>query len=417
MKHIEKGAGLATAPRDFIRDLNADNLSAGVVAGIFGLSAGVIHISAGTAAGLPQEFTLLWVISYLMINGLFGLFLPAYYRLPLPMANSIPGALLFAAVIPLVGLNEALGATLIAGGIALVVGLAGWMSLVMRLIPMPIVMGMVAGILLKFGTNMVMPLQNALVPAAIMILSFFFAARYLRRVPPLVVTLLVGVGYMALSGADFSSVTFSFKLPEFIMPAFTLEAFLAYGLPLALILVGMETPAGVGLVKGMGYKSAPANAITALGGFGTMVSAFFNLHSTCIAAPMTGICSGPEAGSHDKRWVAAVIVGIIFVTAAPFYGFVFSLIEAMPSYFIAIVAGLALLRVISSAMHMTFSGKHEVGAMFSFLIAVSGIQILGIGSSFWALVLGAGLSMLVEFRDFDFSRESRSSQGETATAR
>jgi benzoate membrane transport protein len=405
MKHLEKGVGLVSAPRDFMRDLNVDNLSAGLVAGIFGLSAGVIHIGAGAAAGLPQEFTLLWVISYLMINGIFGLLLPAYYRLPLPMANSIPGALLFAAIIPVVGLNEALGATLMAGAIAVVVGLSGWMSLVMRLIPMPIVMGMVAGVLLKFGTNMVMPLQNALLPAAVMILSFFFAARYLRRMPPLVVTLLVGVGYMALTGADFSTVAFSFRLPEFIMPSFTLEAFLAYGLPLALILVGMETPAGVGLVKGMGYPSAPANAITALGGFGTMISAFFNLHSTCIAAPMTGICSGPEAGNHDKRWVAAVIVGIIFIVAAPFYGLVFSLIEAMPSYFIAIIAGLALLRVISSAMHITFSGKHEVGAMFAFLIAVSGVQIFGIGSSFWGLVLGAGLSMLVEFKDFEFDIE------------
>lgn len=405
MRHLEKGPGLATAPRDFLRDLNADNLSAGVVAGIFGLSAGIIHISAGTAAGLPKDFTLLWVISYLFINGLFGLLLPAYYRLPLPVANSIPGALLFAAIIPVVGLNEALGATLMAGAISVVVALAGWMSLVMRLIPMPIVMGMVAGVLLKFGTNMVMPLQNALIPAVVMIMAFFLSARFLRRIPPLVVTLVVGVLYMALSGADFSSVEFSFRMPEFIMPAFSMDAFLAYGLPLALILVGMETPAGVGLVKGMGYKEAPANAITFVGGIGTMVSAFFNLHSTCIAAPMTGICSSPEAGTHDKRWVAAVIVGIIFVVAAPFYGFVFSLIEAMPSYFIAIIAGLALLRVISSAMHITFSGKHEVGAMFSFLIAVSGLQIFGIGASFWALILGAAISMLVEFRDFDFSQE------------
>ncbi len=32
-------------------------------------------------------------------------------------------------------------------------------------------------------------------------------------------------------------------------------------------------------------------------------------------------------------------------------------------------------------------------------------MIFGIGASFWALILGAGLSMLVEFRDFDFSQE------------
>src|SRR5690554_7291771 len=86
-----------------------------------------------------------------MINVLFDIFMPAYYRLPMPMANSIPGALMFAAVIPVVGLEAALGATLIAGAISLVAGLAGVMGIVMRLMPMPIVMGMVAGMLLKIG--------------------------------------------------------------------------------------------------------------------------------------------------------------------------------------------------------------------------------------------------------------------------
>lgn len=415
MKHLEKGVGLRSAPRDFLRDLNVDNLSAGVVAGIFGLSAGIIHISAGTAAGLDSHFIMIWVISYLMINGLFGLVMPAYYRLPMPMANSIPGALLFAAIIPVVGLEAALGATLIAGAIALVAGLAGVMGIVMKLIPMPIVMGMVAGVLLKFGLNMVAPLENAMLPAAIMILAFFFSARLLRRVPPLIVAMLAGIAYMAYSGVDFSAVTFSVTFPEFIVPEFTLNAFLAYGLPLALILVGMETPAGVGLIKGMGYKEVPANAITAVGGVGTMLSAFFNLHSTCIAAPMTGICASPEAGHRDKRWVAAVVTGAIFVIAAPFYGFVVSLIEAMPGYFIAIIAGLALLRVITSAMHMAFSGKHEMGGLFAFLIAASGLQILGIGASFWALVLGVLISMLFETKDFEFLLTRRERPGKAAS--
>ncbi len=187
------------------------------------------------------------------------------------------------------------------------------------------------------------------------------------------------------------------------MPEFTLGAFLTYGLPLAIILVGMETPAGVGLVKGMGYKDAPANAITAVGGIGTMVSSFFNLHSTCIAAPMTGVCASPEAGTHEKRWVAAVIAGAIFVVAAPFYGYVVSLLEATPRYFIAIIAGLALMRVITSSMAIAFSGKkHEIGALFAFLIAASGIQILGIGATVGALVLGVVVSAIFETKDFEF---------------
>lgn len=403
MKHIEKGTSLKRLPGDFIRDLTPENASAGLVAGVFGLSAGVIHISAGTAAGLDSSFIMIWVISYLMINGLFGLLVPSYYRLPLPMANSIPGALLFAAVIPVVGLEAALGATLIAGAISLVAGLTGVMATVMRLIPMPIVMGMIAGVLLSFGTRMVGSLDDALLPAAIMILSFFLAARLFRRVPPLLVAMGAGIAYLMAAGVDFSGIQATVRFPEFVVPEFTLGAFLAYGLPLAIILVGMETPAGVGLVKGMGYDKVPANGITAVGGLGTMISSFFNLHSTCIAAPMTGICSSPEAGERDKRWVAAVITGAIFVVCAPFYGYVVSLIEATPGYFIAIIAGLALVRVLTSALAIAFSGKkHEMGALFAFLIAASGIQILGIGASFWALVLGVLISMIFETKDFEF---------------
>lgn len=403
MKHIEKGVSLRYAPRDFLRDLNVENASTGVVAGILGLSVGVVHISAGTSAGLDSAFIMIWVISYLMINGLFGLFMPAYYRLPLPMANSIPGALMFAAVIPVIGLEAALGASLIAGAITLVAGVTGVMGIVMRLIPMPIVMGMVGGMLLSFGLNMVKPLESAIVPASIMILAFFLSARLLRKVPPLVVAMLAGIVYLMATGVDLSGIEATIRFPEFIVPEFTLGAFLTYGLPLAIILVGMETPAGVGLVKGMGYKEVPANGITAVGGFGTMVSAFFNLHSTCIAAPMTGLCASPEAGNHDKRWVAAVIAGAIFVVAAPFYGYVVSLLEATPRYFIAIIAGLALMRVITSSMAIAFAGKkHEIGALFAFLIAASGIQILGIGATFWALVLGVMVSAIFETKDFEF---------------
>jgi benzoate membrane transport protein len=403
VKHIEKGVSLRYAPRDFLRDLNVENASTGVVAGILGLSVGVVHISAGTSAGLDSAFIMIWVISYLMINGLFGLFMPAYYRLPLPMANSIPGALMFAAVIPVIGLEAALGASLIAGAITLVAGVTGVMGIVMRLIPMPIVMGMVGGMLLSFGLNMVKPLESAIVPASIMILAFFLSARLLRKVPPLVVAMLAGIVYLMATGVDLSGIEATIRFPEFIVPEFTLGAFLTYGLPLAIILVGMETPAGVGLVKGMGYKEVPANGITAVGGFGTMVSAFFNLHSTCIAAPMTGVCASPEAGNHDKRWVAAVIAGAIFVVAAPFYGYVVSLLEATPRYFIAIIAGLALMRVITSSMAIAFAGKkHEIGALFAFLIAASGIQILGIGATFWALVLGVMVSAIFETKDFEF---------------
>ncbi|NGO91154.1 MAG: benzoate transporter, partial [Halomonas sp.] len=40
--------------------------------------------------------------------------------------------------------------------------------------------------------------------------------------------------------------------------------------------------------------------------------------------------------------------------------------------------------------------------LFAFLIAASGIQILGIGATFWALVLGVVVSAIFETKDFEF---------------
>ncbi|MCQ6275928.1 benzoate/H(+) symporter BenE family transporter [Bacillus sp. V3B] len=403
---VEKGIGFKHVFSDFFRDMNLQNFGAGLVAGIFGLSAGAIFLSAGTAGGLGTDFIMIWVTSFYLINGLFGILVPAYYRLPIPMANSIPGALLFVAIIPVVGVGPALGATLIAGFLSFLVGLSGAMKHVMRFTPAPIVMGMIGGVLLKFGLNLVEPFESAIVPAIIMIGAFALTMKFLPKFPAVLGALIAGIIYLLVIGVSFADVEFAIDYPRFVLPEFSLYAFLAYGLPLTIILIGVETPAGVGLVKSGGYKEVPANGITAINGFATMVSAFFTLHSTCIAAPMTGICASRDAGDRDKRWVAAVIVGIIFVSSAVFYSGIIAIFGATPPYFVAIIAGLALAKVLASAIGTAVGGEtHQLGGLFAFLIAASGIQLFSIGASFWALVFGIAISLLVETKDFKFGNK------------
>jgi benzoate membrane transport protein len=405
---IEKGIGFRNVFSDFRKDFSTQNFSAGLVAGLFGLSAGVIMISAGTAAGLGTSLIMMWVTSLYLINGFFGMLVPAYYRQPLPMANSIPGALLFAAVIPTVGLGPTLGATLIAGILSLLVGLSGAMEKIMRFTPTPIVMGMIGGVLLKFGLNLVTPLESAFIPAVLMIGSFLLITKFIPKFPAVLGSLIIGIIYLLASGVNFGSIEFLVNYPSFVLPEFTLAAFLAYGLPLTIILIGMETPAGVGLVKSAGYKNIPANGITAVNGIGTIISSFFNLHSTCIAAPMTGICAAPEAGKKEGRWVAAVIVGVIFFVSAPFYAGLVKLFEITPPFFIAIIAGLALARVLISTIGSALgSNTHKMGGLFAFLIAASGIQMFSIGASFWALVIGIFISLMVESEDFKFDQKGK----------
>ncbi len=87
-----------------------------------------------------------------------------------------------------------------------------------------------------------------------MIGTFFFVSKYIPKFPAVLAPLIVGIIYLFFSDISFSGVEFSVAFPEFTLPTFTLEAFLAYGLPLFIILIGMETPAGVGLMKNGGVK-------------------------------------------------------------------------------------------------------------------------------------------------------------------
>jgi len=86
MMKIEKGVGFTNVFSDFKNDLNSKNFAAGLVAGIFGLSVGLVFISAGTVAGLGSGLIMMWITSFYLINGLFGILVPLYYRQPLVMA-------------------------------------------------------------------------------------------------------------------------------------------------------------------------------------------------------------------------------------------------------------------------------------------------------------------------------------------
>ncbi len=100
-------------------------------------------ISAGTTAGMSSNQIILWVTSMFVLCGVSNLLVSPYYRLPIPMASSLPGALLFAASVSFAGFAPTLGAALIAGLLTLLVGLSGILSKVIDFIPMPIVMGMI----------------------------------------------------------------------------------------------------------------------------------------------------------------------------------------------------------------------------------------------------------------------------------
>jgi benzoate membrane transport protein len=77
-----------------------------------------------------------------------------------------------------------------------------------------------------------------------------------------------------------------------------------------------------------------------------------------------------------------------------------ALSQVLPGSLVNLLAGLALLEVLGSSFAAAFGAKFRVGAIFTFLITISGVRLLNIGAPFWGLVGGAIISLLLEREDF-----------------
>jgi benzoate membrane transport protein len=107
-----------------------------------------------------------------------------------------------------------------------------------------------------------------------------------------------------------------------------------------------------------------------------------------------------DAGHKHHRYVSAIVLGVLsclFGLLAPMAAAIPNMI---PTSVISLLGGLAMINVLTDSLHMSFSTKFKIGALFSFMITVSGISIMHIGAPFWGLVGGMIASLLMERKDF-----------------
>src|SRR5207245_7592933 len=107
-------------------------------------------------------------------------------------------------------------------------GLSGWVRRAMEAIPMPIVMGMVAGVFLRFGLDLVYAIRDDFwiaAPMAAAFLALGASQRLTRLVPPLIGALAVGavmIGVLGKFAAAPQAVAFAH--PNLYAPTFSLAA-------------------------------------------------------------------------------------------------------------------------------------------------------------------------------------------------
>ncbi|HTP73462.1 MAG TPA: benzoate/H(+) symporter BenE family transporter, partial [Burkholderiaceae bacterium] len=132
----------------------------GFVGWMFAATAPVaVILSVGAQGGLGEAQLASWIFGVFFVNGLITLLFCWLYRQPLAFFWTIPGTVLVGPALGHLSFAEVIGAYYAAGALMLVLGATGWVRRAMQAVPMPIVMGMVAGVFLRFGLDLVRALH------------------------------------------------------------------------------------------------------------------------------------------------------------------------------------------------------------------------------------------------------------------
>jgi len=227
--------------------------------------------------------------------------------------------------------------------------------------------------------------------------AYLLSQRFLgRRFPAIFPALVAGLVTAGLTG-QFGHVPTSFALPDLEIgwPAFSLTAVASVTPVLvALIFLQSNLPCVI-YMRSQGYRP-PERVINVVSGIGTMVASSIGPSAVSLAVPLAPLTAGPTAGDLPIRYRsvyvpagALLLVALLAATAA-------DLAVLVPPTLLLALAGLALVGVLVSALREIASGPLRLGPIFAFAIALSDMRLLDLGPFFWSLVLGTGISLLLE---------------------
>jgi benzoate membrane transport protein len=361
-----------------------------------------VVLSVGSQGGLSRAELTSWIFGIFFLNGILTVLACWLYHTPLAFFWTIPGTVLVGPALGHLEFAEVVGAYFATGLLMLALGLTGVVRRVMDLVPLPIVMGMVAGVFLRFGVDLVDALVDDAAIAVPMVLVFLLLsarAALGRWLPPIVGALIVGIVAVAVSGRFDPGATVGgwVAAPVLQIPQWSVQAMIELVVPLAITVLVVQNGQGVAVLRSAGH-TAPVNAITVACGVWSILAAAVGAVSTCLTGPTNALLVA--SGERSRHYAAGICCGLLAILFGLFAPVFTQLMLGTPAAFVATLAGLAMLRVLQAAFTTAFGGRFTLGALVTFVVTVTDITILNVGAAFWGLVAGVLVSLLLERADF-----------------
>ncbi len=386
----------------FLRDLSLPAFTAGFVSVLVGFTSSVVIVfQAAAAFGATPAQLASWMWALGIGMGLTTVGLSLATRLPVVVAWSTPGAALLATAGVGVPMAEGIGAFVLCGALILAAGASGLFVRVMDRIPIALASALLAGVLARFGLDAFGAAAQAPALVGGMLGAYLLGRRLWPRYAVLGV-LLAGVAIAAAQGRlQGAPIDWQLTRPVWTPPEFSWRGAIGLALPLFVVTMASQNLPGVAAIRAAGYAgppwSMPVSRIVGWTGAATLALAPFGAFAFNLSAITASICMGREAHADPaKRYTAAVSCGLIYCVIGLLGGAVVGVLAAFPRELIAAIAGFALIGTIATGLQAAMQdATYREPAVVTFLVTLSGLSLLGIGSAFWGVVAGA-LALLVQ---------------------
>ena len=383
----------------FFKDLSLSAFVAGFVAVLVGFtsSVAIVFQAAQSFGATPAQITS-WIWALGLGMGLCSLVPSLLLRKPVMVAWSTPGAavLATAGAAGSFSMGEAVGAFMVCSLLVILVGATRGLERVADRIPMEIASALLAGVLARFGIQAFAAAQTAL-PLVLLMVGTYLVARRIAARYAVVVTLVVGILWVLITGQmAWSMEPVRLAMPVFVAPQWSVSAIVSLAIPLFVVTMASQNLPGMAVIRASGYE-LPVSRLITMTGWASLVLAPFGAFALNFSAITAAICMGPEAHEdRSKRYTAAASCGAIYIVIGLFGALVTGLLTSFPKELMVAIAGIALLSTIGNGLASALRDeRHREPALITFLVTLSGITLMDIGSAFWGVVAGS-LALFVQ---------------------
>lgn len=353
----------------------------------------LVVLEAARAAELSSAQTASWVWAISVGSGITCVLCSWWFRQPVMVAWSIPGAALLITSLGNYTFSDAIGAYIVTAILGLLLGVTGLFGKILDAIPKPITAAVLAGVLLPFSIQVAPSVVENPAPAGALVVGYLLGKRFVPRYA-VFVAMASGIAVAWISGAITSvSPDFGLTVPVLTMPTFSWAAIAGISIPLLIVTAAGQNAPGLAMMKTANFPPHDRGLLGA-SGVASVLFAPFGSNALNLAAVTAGIATSPEAHpEHRRRYIAGIACGAFYIVFGAFASTIVTLFSAIPPGMISALAGVALLGALQGSM---FDSMHQgnyqpaviEAALITLVVTVSGIQPFGIVSAFWGILVG-----------------------------